>query len=274
MLNRLNRLLWSLILLVAVPSTLVLAQPVAETPTPTPADEKPAAAPLPAAEQLLDEMIEAMGGAETHAQINNVVFRGTFEMVGVGIQGSFALYQARPDLSMSEMEAPGMGRLRQGTNGGVAWELTDIQGPRLLEGDEKQFAMRAASPDAFVRWHDLFTRAETIGTAELGEMSCYRVQMTPEHGKPEIWWIDQSTKLLVNMELTLKTAMGELAVSIHQSDYREVDGTMVAFRTRQQTMMMEVLTVYETVEFNTEIDAGVFALPDEIKALLATEEPG
>ena len=90
--------------------------------------------------------------------------------------------------------------------------------------------------------------------------------------KPEIWWIDQSSKLLLNMELSLQTAMGEIPVTVSQSDYREVAGTMFAFRSTQKTMMIEVLTIYETVEHNTEIDPEIFALPPEIEALLETAD--
>ena len=43
------------------------------------------------------------------------------------------------------MDFPGIGKVEEGFDGETAWENSALQGPRILDGDEKAAAKRAAS---------------------------------------------------------------------------------------------------------------------------------
>jgi hypothetical protein len=247
-----------LVTLVALSLTVIVAQEQAE----------PIEQTLPAAAILLDGMVEAVGGIEAYEAVKTVVSKGSIELRGVGIRGEIAIYQARANFRV-ELSVEGLGDSAQGINGDVAWEVSMIQGPRLLTGDEKEFAKRTATFDANVLWREHFASAETIGTAALGETTCLLVKMTPKQGDPETWWIDQGSMRVVKVELKLKHAMGEFPAEITFSDYHEVEGVTLPFRSTQKVMGQEMVTVLDKIEINTELDDSVFDLPQEIVDLLA-----
>ena len=104
-------------------------------------------------------------------------------------------------------------------------------------------------------------------------MPCYKIVLTPNQGSPETQYFDIANHLLRKTELTLKTDMGTIPVEAFPSDYREVDGLLIPYRSRQIIMgMQEMIFVTESIEHNVEIPAERFALPDEIKALMEKEE--
>jgi len=227
---------------------------------------------LPAAEVILGRHMQAVGGEEALAGIESSVSKGTLEMVGMGISGALTVLMARPAESSLRFEAGALGTIRSGTNDGVAWELSDLQGPRLLEGAEKELAIRSAMIDSELHWRDHYASATTTGVAEVDGRACYVLEMKPNEGKAETWYIDRKSSLLVKMEMTMVHPMGEIPLEMSFDDYREVDGVKIAFRTSNKLLAQEMLTVLDSVEHNVEIPADAFALPEEIEALLAQQQ--
>jgi hypothetical protein len=228
----------------------------------------------PTAEAILDANAAAMGGAAAYARIRTSVVRGTLEMVGMGISGSVTLYSARPASSMVLFEAEALGKIRSGTDGRLAWELSDLQGPRLLEGAERAYALRSALFDAPVRWRELYPKVELLGSEAVDGAPCWKLRLQPSDGDPETWYVDQTSHLLVKATMTLTHAMGEIPVECTFGDYRPVDGVLLPFRSTQKMLTQEMRTVVSSVETNVEIPAAVFALPAEVRALLSPPAPG
>lgn len=228
-------------------------------------------APALTAEGLLDAHANAMGPADAFAAIRTVVARGTLELVGMGVTGTVTVIQVRPDRSVVEVVADELGTMRSGTDGQLAWELSDLQGPRLLHGSEKAFALRGGLLDAPRRWRDLYRTVELGGRETVDGVECDRLVLHPFEGKPETWFLDRSTHLQVKTVLTLEHAMGEVQVEATAADYRRVGGVMFPFRTTQRMLMQEMVTVLDTVEVNVEVPAEKLALPAEIRALLERE---
>lgn len=228
-------------------------------------------APVLTAERLLDLHAEAMGPKDAFAAIRTVVARGTLELVGMGVTGAITVIQSRPDRSLVEVRAEELGTMRSGTSDDLAWELSDLQGPRLLEGSEKAFALRGGLVDAPWRWRDLYRSVELAGSAVVDGVDCDRLVLHPFEGKPETWFLDRSTHLQVRTVMTLEHAMGEVQVEATAADYRRVGGVMFPFRTTQRMLMQEMVTVFDTVDVNVEVPEERLALPTEIRALLERE---
>ena len=68
-----------------------------------------------------------------------------------------------------------------------------------------------------------------------------------------------------------ETAYGTIPVESYTGEYKEMDGIMIAFKTRILQMGQEVVSTVKSVEHNVEMPKDRFALPDEIKALLEKE---
>jgi hypothetical protein len=220
------------------------------------------------AEQILDRYVEAMGGLDAYDEVENVVARGRMEMVGMGLGGTLTIVQAQPDLFSVEFSSDALGRIRAGTDGELVWEVSDLQGPRLLEGTERDFTVRSSTMDGLVRWRDLYRDTELVGTEKVDDRACYTLAMTPEVGEPETWFIDQESFLLVRMELTIDHIMGRVPVQMTFGDFREVDGFLMPFEASQSVMMQEMRTVIESVEYNVELPEDAFTPPPEVRALV------
>lgn len=228
---------------------------------------------LPPAEVLLDRYLEATGMKAVGEKIHNRVSRGTLELVGLGLKGSITVYVAPPNETYSVAELAGIGKIEAGTHGQVAWQLSALQGPQLLEGAEKEFTLRSAIFNRELRWRELYPKAECVGVETLEGRPCYKVVLTPPQGPAETWYLDQETGLLAKTEIVLPTPMGNIPTATLLSDYREVDGLRLAFQSRTQLLTQELVTRTESVEHNVEIPPDRFNLPEPIQALLSQAPP-
>src|SRR5438876_11578008 len=102
------------------------------------------AADMPSGESLIERFIGASGGAPAYAKVKNSVMNGTVELVGRNISGTVTIVEAG-EKSWTAMDLPGIGRVEEGFDGVTAWENSALQGPRILEGDEKAAVKRASS---------------------------------------------------------------------------------------------------------------------------------
>src|SRR5882757_3113674 len=91
---------------------------------------------FPSGDSLLQRFIDRSGGAEAYARAKNVSMKGTVELAGRNINGTVSVMQ-EGEKSYTVMDLPGIGAVEEGFDGQTAWGLSALQGPRILEGDEK-----------------------------------------------------------------------------------------------------------------------------------------
>src|SRR5690349_356452 len=89
-----------------------------------------AAQPLPAAQQVLDLYAQAIGGRERVAAVQSR--RLVYQVSAGGMTIDMEAAQRRPNLGTAVMRT-GMGEIRSGFDGSVAWAITPM-GPQILEG--------------------------------------------------------------------------------------------------------------------------------------------
>ena len=95
--------------------------------------------------------------------------------------------------------------------------------------------------------------------------------MTPKEGQPETRYYDKKSYLLVRTNMILKTEMGEIPTEMSVSDYRSVDGVLMPFHLKQKVLGQEFTVTHESIRTNVEIPKERFALPDDVKALVASQ---
>jgi hypothetical protein len=226
-----------------------------------------AADDLPKAEAILDKYIEATGGKAAYEKNHSEVSTGSMEFVGKGIKGSVSSFRMEPNMSYTEVDIQGIGKVREGSDGKIAWSLSAMQGPRLKDGDEKAGALQAARFNAELNWRDAY-KAETTGVEQVDGKDCYKVQMTPKEGMAQTRFYDKESSLLVKMVMTVKNPMGEIPVESYVGDYRKEGGLLVAHKVTQKAAGQEIAITIENVKFNAEIPKDKFVPPDEIKAMM------
>jgi zinc protease len=227
-----------------------------------------AADSLPKAETILDKSAEASGGKAAADKIHSMVLTGKMEVKGIGIKGTLTSYHAAPNHMYTEVNIEGIGTVRDGSDGKIAWEVSAIQGPRLKDGDEKAMALREADMNSGVTWRKYYKEAATQGIEKVDGKDCYKILMTPNDGSPETRYIDKETYLPARMTMTMKGPMGEVPIETTVGDYRKQGDMMVPFSALQKAAGQEIAITFDSVKFNEDIPKEKFDVPEEIQALL------
>lgn len=223
---------------------------------------------LPTAEAVVDRYIEVTGGRAAYEKRKSEIATGTVEFAAQGLKGTLSRYAEAPDKLYTEFEFEGVGKFESGAADGVAWEKSNLLGPRVKSGVERSQSLREAAFNHELRWKDLYQKAETAGVETVNGEECYKVIFTPADGKPETNYYSKKTGLLVKAQLLSVTQMGEFPVEEDVSDYKEFDGVRLPTKMVQRAAGQEISMTIETVKTNQEIPAERFDPPADVKALL------
>src|ERR1700692_4007845 len=139
------------------------------------------AADAPSGDSLLQRYIERSGDAEAYAKAKNMAMSGTVEMPAQNITGTVTIIE-EGQKSYTSMEFAVIGKIEEGFDGDTAWENSALQGPRILTGDEKITAKRAATLALITSWRDVYKDAQTAGSEDIDGKPAWKVEMTPKEG--------------------------------------------------------------------------------------------
>ncbi len=223
---------------------------------------------LPSGEQIMDWYVEATGGLAAYDRIDNRVVRSTLEIAGAGIKLSVTTYQGKPGRAYSIVESPMTGKIENGTDGGVAWEMSAMAGPQVKEGKEKALLLHLNTFDRLAYWRKSFKMVETSGLEYVNGRSCYRVLVTPHEAPPQTLFFDRETHLLSKLTMTMEIPAGTVPMESYLSDYRAVDGILIPHKVTIKVLNQERIGTVESVEQNIQLPAGRFDLPPAIAALV------
>ena len=256
-------------LLASSPAALAAqgAQPATTAASATPADVP--AAKLPAAREIIDRYVKAVGGREQILKHASRRETGTVEIPAAGITGQIVGVAAKPNRTATTMTIPGLGETRQGFDGAVAWSIDPMSGPRVLAG--KELAQRRAESDFYDDLHDpkTYTSIETVDLVDFEGAKAYRVRLTRATGDTTFELFDPSTGLMVGSVATQQSPMGALVVTTVRADYKSFGGIMMPTHVTQKLPTGQQVTfTRSTVEFDA-VPPSAFELPPEIKALAA-----
>ncbi len=226
------------------------------------------AADLPSGESILALSLKKSGGEAAFAKIKSATMTGTVEMVGHNITGPVSVFM-QGEKMYTTIELPGLGKVEEGYDGSVAWEANALTGPRIKEGEEKTATVRASrmGMDLLNTWREYYREARTLGEEDVNGKPAWKVQLTPKEGKPEAFFFDKQSGLLVRMSQVMSTAMGEIPVEGDLSDYRMVGGVMTPFSMTQKAMSQVMAMHFDKVVWNPAIPPDRFDLPPAVKAL-------
>jgi len=229
------------------------------------------AADTPSGESLIERYIDRSGGTEAYAKAKNMAMNGTVEMPALNITGTVAIFE-EGEKSYTAMEFAGIGKIEQGFDGETAWENSALQGPRILEGDEKLSAKRAATLSLITSWRDVYKDAHTLGAEDIDGKPAWKVEMTPKEGKPETFYFDRDSGLLVRISAVFSTAMGNISTESTMSDFRSIDGILTPFAMTEKAMSQNIVMRFKTIDYNVTLAKDRFDLPAPVKALAARKK--
>lgn len=246
------------------------------------AQDKPAAV-LPKAETLFETYLEVSGGKKAYEKLKTRTASGSFEIDALGIKGKIQTWQKAPDLLRSSVDMGEFGKSERGVTNGVAWEISPPLGAgllgeekaartaRILEGAERAFLLREATFNADLNWRKICASAETVGEELVSDKPAWKVKVQTHDGALLHLYYDQYSSLLVRLDASVKTALGEVDVQVYPSDYRKSGGILVPHKSTQKMLGITQTATFESITFNSPISDQKFSPPDEVRKLLEAQ---
>jgi outer membrane lipoprotein-sorting protein len=217
--------------------------------------------------QTVDEVVarnlKAKGGLEKLKSVNTVKMTGTMTTQGNDLL--LTVWSKRPNLFRREAELQGQ-KVVQASDGATVWMVDPRTGsatPQQVPEEQAKLMKSAAEFDGvFVDYKSRGIVIELVGNEKLEGKDVYHLKVTPKGGDMQDYYLDATTGL--EIKVTRPIAQGGMKMSIETelSNYKEVDGMMVPFTTRQSLNGSPAAQVtVQKVEFNVPIDDALFKMP-------------
>jgi hypothetical protein len=226
-------------------------------------------AELKTGEAVLDNYVEATGGAAAYGKVHNMHMKGSMAMPAMGIKGVVTIYSSEPNKVSLSTDLAGVGKITEGSAGTNAWSFSAMQGPQLKKGEELAESLREAWFHKETEWRTLYKSAELNGVEDVGGKPAYKLTLTPKAGGPETQYYDKESGLMVRHQSIRKTSFGEIPVDVSVGGYRtECGGLKLPHSVVQSVAGQKIELNIDSIECNAEIPAEAFQPPTEVKALI------
>lgn len=227
-----------------------------------------AAKNLPSPAELFERHLKATGvdPANPPPTPSTMHMVADMAMPAQGMSGRVETWMVGQNM-LTKMSIGGIGELQMGLYEGVGWASDNLEGPRLLDGGERDQLLFDANPQGDLDWASRYASVEVIGEALYAEEECFVVAATKPWGDVRKLYFSQESGLLVGYEERVKMNLGSLNVSTQLSNYREIEGVLTATVFTSKTMGVEqVITLVSLTTSPTELPS--LAPPPEIQALI------
>jgi hypothetical protein len=224
-------------------------------------------AKVPAADEIIERFVEAIGGRKTLETVNSRHAVGTFEIPAQGLKGTLESFAARPNKQIVRIDLPGVGQILGGFDGTVGWSINPAVGPTLMEGGHLEQARMQADFDHPLHDRKYFKAIETVEQMTFEGMNAWKVRVVTTGGIESFEYFDVRTGLLLGSTGAQESPTGAIPVTTVLGDYKAFGGVRLPTRSVQRASGRELVATIASVELNT-VDPAVFELPAQIKALI------
>ncbi len=222
---------------------------------------------MPAAQDLIDRYVEAIGGREAATAAVASRATGTFSIPAMGVSGEVLVVRGPDGAMTTQISIPGMGEMLSGFTDDVGWSMDPMTGARLLEGAELD-AMREQADRLYeVRDASLFESFETVAERDYDGEACWEVKYTTKTGRDMSECFSKDSGLIIASITTQESPMGEIEVVSRIGDYERFGDIMVPTSVTQDMMGQQQVVTISSVEYG-DVDTGLLEPPAAIKTLM------
>ena len=249
--------------------SIVMAGVGCATTTPPAASASPSTSASPSAaaskprtaEQILADAVTATGGAAAWNAHKTAHYTMETTLQGMGMGGKGERFQTITDKSLTVMEMTGLGRVREGTNGKVAWSEDPLQGIRYLEGQEAEQTRIGSSWNADMHAAELFAKLEAGTEPGPDGVTLECVIATPKLGQPLRSCYDPRTHLQVSQSGVRTSPQGDMPFRATLGAWRDVGGVKIPFEMNTQLGPITTVDRLLSVTFDEPLDEKMFDPP-------------
>ncbi len=200
---------------------------------------------------VISKYVEAIGGQEKLAKVNDVIIKMGFSMQGMNLE--IITRQKAPNKTSIETLMGGNVVSKQVCNGAKAMVKSPM-GNKELTGDELAEMLVQSTLNAELYLDKIGVKAELKGAEDVDGQPAWKVQMTLPTEKNIVDFYDQKTGLKVKSI----AQQGQMSVTTGYSDYRVVEGVLFPFKLKQSAGPQSFDIIVSSVEVNKGIDDSVF----------------
>lgn len=217
-------------------------------------------------DELMAKTIEAAGGESNWRKITSRVTVADIDAIHQGVKGSATSYAKFPNKTASETTFIAVGKTI-----GKGWDFFDgIKGEEVYSfapvekyaGKKLEDVRLFSDFYSLLDWKTNYKTVEIKGTEKVGDEECYTVDFTPEKGtKVTEYYSTKSFLLLKRKGVSASSTSENLQpYTIVFSDYRDVDGIKLAFKSVNTTSGMgDIISIVKSVKHNVKIDDNLFS---------------
>lgn len=220
----------------------------------------------PTVADVLARFAKAVDPEGKAASFEGMKMIGTMEMPSMGMKAAITAIQRRPNQLAVTIDLPGLGQMRQGFDGTIAWASDPMQGPRIMAGLEASSMSDGAEFRVMTRPADLFTASEMVGEVTLDGEKCVRIKHTWKSARVTTDCYSVASGLIIETLALQSSPQGDIETVQRISDYRSVGGVMMPFKTVISLMGMQQIVTTTTIELGA-LDASLVVAPPEVTAL-------
>ncbi len=218
----------------------------------------PLAKPPRTAQLILADVSKALGSPAAWKAHKNVRMKLEMTFQGMGISGQGERFATKDDKALVVTDLPGMGTIREGSDGKISWAQDPINGTRKLTGAEAEQARLEAVWNVELRTSELYKSAELAPSSAAG-LEC--LVLTPNEAPAVTNCYDAKTHLQVSQKGTRSTPQGDTPFTSTLKDWREVGGLKMPFAVDTQAGPITFTARMTDVKFDQPMDDKMFEPP-------------
>ncbi|NLG60680.1 MAG: DUF620 domain-containing protein [Candidatus Cloacimonetes bacterium] len=225
----------------------------------------PASAQMPDADAIIKRFEQEIGvaGRNPYDGVTSIRTVMNISSPAMGMALDMQIDAVLPDKFVSRMSIPGLGEVRSGYDGTVAWSIDPMQGARLLDGPEFEQVRAQAADITEPGISRNLTSAETIGEDTVDGRKCWVVKLTMNSGVTADSCFDAENGLLVKQV----ASQGGVEVESYFHDYKAFGPVKMASRIVARAAGQEQILTIESVDYDA-VDPAALRLPAEVQALI------
>ncbi len=218
------------------------------------------------ADELQQKALAAAGGEANWRKVTSRVTEFTMDLENQGVQAYGKQYQMAPNRSAAKTTFTALGKKIASE-----WEFFDGAGgqdvvsfaPGTVYAGKQLDDIRLANDFyGLLNWKTNYKTIEITAVKKVGGEDAYAVTFTPEKGTAFTEYYSTTTFLLLKREgvIPSSTSSQQIPYSVEYSDYRDVDGIKLPFKTVNNNIGNgNIVTIIRSIKHNTKIDDKTFA---------------
>lgn len=221
-------------------------------------------------DELIEKNIKARGGMEKIKSVKTARMTGTMAM-GPGMDAPLTLEVKRPNMFRMDFTFQGMigSQAYDGKDGWAVMPFLGKKDPEPMSPDDLKESEDQADIDGpLVDYKTKGHKVELIGKEKVEGTDAWKLKVTKKNGDIQNIYLDAEYFLEIKTEGKRKVQGNEVEVESSISDYKEVDGLMLAHSLeagRKGAPQKQKLT-FNKIELNVPLEDARFKMPVVKKA--------